>query len=490
MARIVIEDIKIKKNSKKFIPKEEVFIPRSEAPIKNYIKIEKISHPEKDSPIAVTGIETEKEIEQIIEPIKKPEIVKESKIDEYFKNLSNINQNIQNQRLQRTPQIKTKKRILSKSTIIFSIIAIILAGIYWGGNTYQKADITLSSKHELISYKNKQFLASKDPEKKAVDFEIMITSDKKIKNIILTEAKDVSLKAEGSIILYNEFSTTAQKIVAGTFLSDSEGKSYKTNSTVTIPGYKIINKKIVPGQTIVKISSFLPGDAYNGNPADFYITSFKGTTKYNKIYGKLESPLTGGALGLVYEMNDSDKDNINHMAETSFKEDLLKKVKALVPPGYIFYPEAFTFSHKINERVLSKTPEAEIEINGELSAVLLNEKSLINNILKVSLPEIKSDELKEITIPNLETLSFSFINKDQVINKEVDSISFLLNGNVDVVWNPDIEKLKTKLLGIHKNEVLSIFRQDPGIAGAIVKIFPPWKAYIPLDITKINIILK
>ena len=36
---------------------------------------------------------------------------------------------------------------------------------------------------------------------------MMIVSDKKVKNIILTEPKEVSLKAKGNIIIYNEFST-------------------------------------------------------------------------------------------------------------------------------------------------------------------------------------------------------------------------------------------------------------------------------------------
>jgi hypothetical protein len=47
-----------------------------------------------------------------------------------------------------------------------------------------------------------------------------------------------------------------------------------------------------------------------------------------------------------------------------------------------------------------------------------------------------------------------------------------------------------KLVGINKNEALTIFRQDPGIAGAIVKVFPPWKKYFPNELSKIDIILK
>ncbi len=95
--------------------------------------------------------------------------------------------------------------------------------------------------------------------------------------------------------------------------------------------------------------------------------------------------------------------------------------------------------------------------------------------------------MKEITISNLDELSFDFVNPSQLITKDMNNFSFSLTGNVNAIWKPDVEILKSKLLGIHKDEVLSVFRQDPGISSAIVKVFPPWKKYIPEDILKINI---
>jgi len=138
---------------------------------------------------------------------------------------------------------------------------------------------------------------------------------------------------------------------------------------------------------------------------------------------------------------------------------------------------------------LSKTSDTEIEMEGILSVVLLKEKSLMDNIIKISLPDIKGDELKEIKISDLSKLSFNFTNKEQLITKDMSSISFALSGDITAIWNPDVELLKTRLIRIHKNNVLSIFRQDPGIASALLKIFPPWQKYIPNDLSKINVIV-
>jgi hypothetical protein len=411
---------------------------------------------------------------------------KEIKVEKYFNT-----QNSHTQRLASTPSLKRNPRVISKITLIVFVISVIVGGLYWGSNYFQKANIEIVSKRQNIEYDKKQFLASKNSGTNSVDFEIMIVSDKKEKSIILTEPKDVSEKSKGMITLFNEFATTPQKLLVGTFLADNNGKTYKLDSTVSVPGYKKDSKnKIIPGQVTANISAFLPGEAYNGSPSDFHITSFKGSAKYSKIYGKLKSPITGGASGLFYTLNDEDKNKIKTMAESSFKDDLVNKVKALVPPGYILYKDAMNFSYKSEDGVLSKTPETNITIEGILSVVILNEKSLFDNILKTSLNGVTKEELGEITIPALNNLSFGFVNNNQIISKEIEMIPFYLTGNIEAVWIPNVEILKTKLQGIQKVDVSQIFRQDKGISSAIVKIFPPWQKNIPSDISKINILVK
>lgn len=384
--------------------------------------------------------------------------------------------------------IETKPKAVNKFIIFLLILSIFIGGVYLTLEIFQRVDVIITHKTKIINYKNKQFFISKNLNDNDVNFEIMIVSDKKLANIKLSESKEVSIKATGSIILNNEFSTKSEKLPSGTFLTDENGKTYKTNNSILIPGYKTENKKIVPGEVTVNITSFLPGEIYNGNPANFYVNSFKGTSKYNKIYGELKSPLVGGASGLVYVLDDSNKNDITKIAQTSLKENLFRKVRSLVPVGYILYPDAVNFSYKKLDNMLSKSPETQIEIEATLSAILLKEKSLEDVIIKTSFPEIRYDELKEIKILDLDKLSFSFINKDQMITKDINLIPFTLSGDLNIRWNPDLETLKTKLVGINKNDILSIFQKDPGIMSGIVKFFPPWQKYVPDDLSRIHII--
>lgn len=203
----------------------------------------------------------------------------------------------------------------------------------------------------------------------------------------------------------------------------------------------------------------------------------------------MEEPFKGGASGLVYYLNDENKRFIKEVVESSLKNDLINQVKAELPKGYILYNDASNFSYKIDDDILSISKEAKIDVYGYLSVVILNENSLIKAIMKNYLPAVSNEnEIKEIKLSGLNDLSFSFKEKDFVITKDVEKVEFSLDGILDAIWYPDLENLKNKLLGINKNDVSNIFKQDPGIASAIVKIFPPWKNVLPNNILRINMI--
>jgi len=454
MARIILEDMKLNRKRIPTLEKKEVEVSAIQPKI-NIIR--KDLYPEEK------------------------EDINEEKIEAYIKD------RVSPKRLSRTPQINHNRK---PPYLIIILMMIVVLGLYGLGQLKQRANIVISAKHQILDYQTKQFLASKDNQTDGINFEIMIVSDKKDKKIILTEPKEVSLKAQGSITLYNEYSLIAQKILAGSYLLDENGKTYKIDQAISIPGYKLDeNKKIIPGTAVVSITSFLPGDEYNGEPNLFHLSSFKGTNKYLKIYAKLKEPLLGGASGVVYALDEKNITDLNSLAE-SFKAELLKRVLAQVPTGYILYPEALSYTYKINNSLMSKTPEAIVPIEGTMAVVLLKETSLLASLKKVSFPKITEGELAEITMPDLIKLNFAFLDKDQIITKDLSQIAFSLSGQIEAIWQPNLEQLKTKLMGVKKTNVLPIFGVDPGIGPATVKIFPPWQNFIPNNISKININLK
>lgn len=387
-----------------------------------------------------------------------------------------------------TPQLKNNKRGIWSSVRWIILILLIGGGGYWMVTYFEKTTIHITEKHQVLSLSNTSFTASKSTAA-PLHFEIMIVSDSDSKNMILTESENVSSKAKGIVTLYNEYSTKSQNLAINTQLNDSSGKAYRTDKAVTIPGYKTVSGKIVPGQVSVGVTSVLVGDAYNSTQTDFTIAGFKGTPKFTKLYAKATAPLTGGAQGLVYVLGATEKGSVNATAATTFKTRLLKKVTAEVPKGYILYPDAYTYTYSIVDDAQSPTPNAKIQINGTLSAVLLKESEITDAIIRSTLPAIGESERGEIVVPDVSKAAFSFANHDQLITKDLQTVGFTLTGDLNAVWHPDTEAFKSQLSGIPKANLTTLFKSDPGIAEARAILFPPWRKYLPTDLGKIHIVI-
>jgi hypothetical protein len=469
MNRKKIEDFKLSGNKTLKIPKED--IQAKEAPI--YVNPKEVPNyiNKKESPAHDT-----------------PYVSRENSPKYDFLKKLNKNTASISQRIPQTPKLPQKNKPIGRKIAMFILLLIAIGSIYLLNTLFYNAKVTIVPKNKIFELNNQKFTAEKF-KKDSVPFEVMIVSDNDSKDVVLTSSSNVSSKATGEIILYNEYSNKSQKITAGTFISDDKGKSYKIDSTVTVPAYSLDNKKIIPGQINVKITSFIAGDTYNGSPELFHIVSFKGTNKYEKIYGKIKTPLSGGMAGLVYILDEKEKESV--LSNTiSFKERLLRNLKAQTPQGYIYYPDGVSFSFDFGENITSKTPVAKIEMNGTLSAILFKETDLTDYILKKILPDISPKEKGEILPPDLSNLSFSFFNKGQQVSKEVTNFDFILNGNLQIDWNPNTDELKSLLLGKDKSEVPSIFKQDPGISSATIRIFPFWFSKFPNELKNINILFK
>ncbi len=394
-------------------------------------------------------------------------------------------------RIFQTPvEYKTKRKSSSRGWILFLfILAFLGVAFYMLSTTFFHANVTVVAKNKVFELKNQKFSAEKEKTAGTVPFTLTMVSGGEYKDIVLTSSKEASDKAKGSITLYNEYSTKALKIAAGTFLADENGKSYKTDATATIPGYTLDkSKKIIPGQISVNITAFLPGEAYNGEPKSFTVTSYKGTDKFKKIYGKANTKMSGGATGLVYIMDDKQGLEIESMDFSKLKEKLLSKIE--VPPGYVLYNDTVRYSIDFDKNLISKSPDTRLEVKGTASAMLLKESDLIDYIIDKLLPDISPKERAQIIKPDINGLKFNFSDENQIVDKEVKSFDFELSGNLPIKWNPYSEEMKKALAGKNKNEAPNIFKQDPGVSSAWVKIIPFWSKNLPSDTQKINIILQ
>lgn len=93
-------------------------------------------------------------------------------------------------------------------------------------------------------------------------------------------------RASGIMFIYNEYSTTPQRLINNTRFQSSSGLIFRSAESVEIPGYTVSNSSLIPGTATVRVYADDLGPTYLIGPGDFSIPGFQGLDQEGKIYGR------------------------------------------------------------------------------------------------------------------------------------------------------------------------------------------------------------
>jgi hypothetical protein len=342
---------------------------------------------------------------------------------------------------------------------------------------FGKAEIRVEPKmKELVL--NDNLSAGKDGDVNGLSFNLVAIPGEESKTIQSTAQKDVAIDATGTVLIYNAFSSSPQALSMGTRLEGSNGKIYRTQTKIVVPG---IGKNRTPGSVEVGIYGAITGQQYNSGPIDFKILGFKGTPKYSKFYGRSKGEITGGFSGKAPDISDAEKTSAESDLKNTLQTNLLKKATDQIPSGFVLFKDAvFLSADDTNIPISSLGSSFTMTMKGTLYGLLFDGQKLAKKIAKDT---IENYDGSEVSIPNIQDLIFTLANKDNTSFGDVKNINFNLSGPAKIVWNLDVNKFTGDLLGKSRKEFDQILSQYPDIDSAVLTISPPWKMSIP-DKTK------
>ena len=390
----------------------------------------------------------------------------------------------------RTPQIRVKKRGAYMNNYLFIVFILsLLVGIcYFSYVYFQKVTVVVQNKVQNIDFNSESFVGYKNGGK-SPHFEIMILNDTMNQKVSFSASKNVSIKAKGSVIFRNEYSSKPQKLAVNTKITEDTGKIYLTDRAVTIPGFtKDKSGKIIPGTTKSTVTAYESGAAYNTEAKAFLIPGLQKTDKYAKIYAVSDTPITGGADGNMYGLDSVSLGTLEASANSVFREQVNRKLAAQIPDGYILYYNATNFTYSYDSNTQSKDKDGVVVLKGTISAVIFKKDELEQAIIRRVSPSLNNREYSEIMIPDLSVFAFSFTDKDQQITKDMTDLSFNLTGKTTMIWHPELEKIRSMLVGINIKEVENTAKNDPGVAQISAQFRFPWQEYLPSDLNKIEVL--
>src|SRR3989338_2772324 len=377
-------------------------------------------------------------------------------------------------------KIKDRPRSMLWFVAIISLVFFLFALSY----LFSKATVTVNPKvQELVLDEN--LSASRDGSTEALSFDLVVISGEENKIVRATEEKDVSLKAEGVVVIYNAFSSASQLLSIDTRLEGSNGKIYKTKKQINVPG---MAKDGIPGSVEVGIYASQADEGYNSGPLDFKIFGFKGTPKYSKFYARSKGAITGGLKGKLLIISDSQKASVINEMKTNLQIQLFKKATDQIPSGFILFKDAVFLDTDPNsiDFTSSKDNLLPIKLKGTLYGILFDEQKLSK---KIALDSIENYDDSGVYLPNIRDLTFSLSSKNNNSFADVKNIEFNLSGPAKIVWRFDGDKLAGELLGKSKKDFNQILAQYSNVDSAESQLSPFWKMSFPNKIKNIKVIV-
>lgn len=323
-----------------------------------------------------------------------------------------------------------------------------------------------------------QFNAGRDYGDEELSFEIVRLENENIENAPSTGVDDGGKRAGGKIVIYNTYSSKSQILVAQTRFESPEGKIYRIEDRVSVPGM---------GSLEVDVYADEPGPEYNIGFVDFTIPGFKGSPQYDKIYARSKTSMSGGAVGVVSIITEDDISLARENLRKKITDYLEQNISAQKSDNYLFYKNAIkiNFSEsennpKAGDTTDSSSPIFTLKGKGEAVGFLINKDELTKVLINEYLAE---RENKNVKIVNLEDLEFTLLSSDEDNTK----ITFKLKGKAHFVCNIDASSLISALASSDDENYESIFGNYPGVERAEVFFKPSWWQSMPKKESRIRV---
>jgi hypothetical protein len=387
--------------------------------------------------------------------------------------------------------VNRKKRSL---VLAGTFTLLILLG-FLAVNVLPKADVEVTLKKSPLSFEENIIASASVYEIALGEEEIIIPGEllTAVKNIEkkfpATGEEEIQKKATGELYIYNEYSSAPQTLVDTTRFVSSEGKVFRLDEKVTVPGAEIIGGEILPSKIKVSVTADKAGEEYNINSDSeekWTIPGFKEaglTDRYNKFYAKTASSMSGGYSGISKVPTEEDLEK----AEAEIKEILKSSLESQI---MIAYSDNFKSLEPARQFEITKIDFSEraddegnfsIFAEGKTEAFVFEEKTLKEALIE----------------KNSSPLDFDFQIIESKVNyseaktgENEESISFSINGSFVVEPKINKDNLKAQLIGQTEEMVKPILFSIPNLEKARITLWPFWVSKVPENPKKVNIELK
>jgi hypothetical protein len=372
---------------------------------------------------------------------------------------------------------KTSKKRRGPNFILWGVVLVSLFVVVFALTAvFEGATIHVTPRSQNITIAN-SFVAKKSGAPGELIYNSITVTGEKTATIPSSGNREVTKKATGVVVLYNNYSTAAQRLVAGTRLQAGNQLIYKTDKTITIPG-KTAAK---PGSVEVVVTAENAGDNYNSDLTDFVAPAYKGGAKYTGIYGRSKTTLAGGYVGVESVINSEDLKKADQNLYGLLRNELIQKAVAQVPADYILYDGASEMTISTTTSPVDNT-KATLTGKGTLKGVLLKKDDLTMHLIDKNIEETQG----EVFAKGIEKLVVQAVTPKTGFTS-AEQITFSVKGPLTVIWKYQTEALRQAFAGKLVSKTSEILKSFPNVERVDITIKPFWKKTLPKNKDRITV---
>lgn len=364
------------------------------------------------------------------------------------------------------------------------IIALLVAGFCLVTWSFGHIAITVEFKKTPWSYDG-TFMADKsvsamNAAQNTIPAQIF-TSDKNATQLFPASGKaNVSIKAQGTLTVWNAYSSAAQQLVATTRFVTPDGKIFRLAGAITVPGAKVTNGQIVPSSIDAAVVADQAGPDYNVGPVDkLTIPGFQGSPKYTAFYGQLKSGAAGGFVGNRAVPTAADITAAKAKISDALKANLASAITTSYPNNFKILDGAT--SVQVTKLTVSTTTDASgnFSVFGEatLQAIGFDENAFRNFLLELAQKQEPSSTFSALT------LDYSGVQPD--FGKGRVTFALAAQGSLEPAFSGD--DFKTAILGKSINDARTAIAGLPELASGRISAWPMWLWNVPSDPGKVEV---
>ncbi len=319
----------------------------------------------------------------------------------------------------------------------------------------------------------------------ALSFQTTTLSQTSTRTIASSGTTQVNTAAQGTITIYNAYSTAAQTFVATTRFETPDGKIYRIHQAVTVPGAKKnADKTLSPSSTTATVYADQPGPDYNIGAAHLTIPGFQSDiARYTKFYAETQG-ISGGASGAQPSVTPNDLQSAQNDMQQELSNKLSHALTAQVPTGFTPVQGALAITYGAVSVTAADGGKATVTLAATATEPIIRTADVATIVATAQVQGYNGEAVSFVN-PNSLVLALS---SSTPFSATTDSITVIPSGVQSLVWQYDPAAVTAALAGKSKSQFESIAATfSPAITKATASIHPFWELSFPKDASKITV---